>query len=90
MSSKCPGSDGRNITAVEVPCSSCGTLVEFFSDEQRRKCPQCGTRVARQAVSACGAWCPSAVTCLGPERYRELVESGALAKAADDAPEGVR
>lgn len=78
MSSKCPGSDGRGITAVEVECPSCGALVEFFSDEQRRKCPDCGERVARQATPACASWCPSAMSCLGVDRYLELKESGAI------------
>jgi Fe-S-cluster-containing dehydrogenase component len=78
MTGKCPGSDGRDVTTVEVECPMCGTLVEFFSDEQRRRCQACGERVERQATPACAAWCPNASSCLGADRYRELLESGAL------------
>ncbi len=77
-SSSCPGSDGRDIHAVEVACAHCGTTVEFFSDEQRRRCQSCGESVTRKAVPACAAWCPSAASCLGADRYKELVESGNL------------
>lgn len=75
---KCPGSDGRDVKAVEVDCPSCRNKVELFSDEMRRKCPHCGERVERHAVPSCASWCPSAAMCLGAERYLELKESGQL------------
>ena len=78
--SRCPGSDSRNVTAVEVVCPDCGTTVELFSDEQRRRCPSCGVKVSRDAVPACAAWCPSASLCVGPERLAAMLES--LEKAA--------
>ena len=83
---KCPGSDGRDIKAVEVDCPSCGHKVELFSDEMRRKCPSCGARVERHAVPSCASWCASAALCLGADRYKALVEAGQLEVAADPEP----
>lgn len=79
---KCPGSDMRDMTAVEVLCPECGTSVEFFSDEARRTCPGCGTKVTRDAVPSCAARCTYGLTCIGPERYKALVESGAIEAVA--------
>ncbi|MBI5231086.1 MAG: phosphohydrolase [Coriobacteriales bacterium] len=76
--SKCPGADMRFISADDVRCSHCGALVEMFSDEQRRKCPECGGRVTREAIPACAAWCPAASACLGADRLDELMRSGLL------------
>jgi Fe-S-cluster-containing dehydrogenase component len=90
VNAKCPGRDGRLLTASDVTCPNCGVEVEFFSDEQRRKCPSCGERVARDAVPACAAWCASASSCLGADRYAAALNSGLLgersgAKAGGDA-----
>lgn len=77
--SKCTGSGLRNLTTVEVDCAKCGTTVELFSDERRRKCPGCGEQVNRDAVApTCAAWCPSAASCIGHDRFKELVDSGQL------------
>lgn len=78
---RCPGSDMRNITTVDVICTECGTPVELFSDEQRRRCPNCGTKVDRNAVPSCAVWCPSASACLGTDRLEQLKESGAFEEA---------
>lgn len=83
---RCPGSDARNVTAVEVVCPSCGASVELFSDEQRRRCPSCGTKVTRDAVPACAAWCPSAAACIGPEKLESLLRTlREAAEASEDA-----
>ncbi|MDP2181514.1 MAG: phosphohydrolase [Actinomycetota bacterium] len=74
----CPGSDGRYITTDDVRCPECATMVELFSDEQRRKCPKCGARVTRKVAPVCAAWCVSARTCLGAARYDDLLQSGML------------
>ncbi len=73
---RCPGGELRNLHVEDVTCPRCGTSVELFSDEQRRRCPACGTRVTRVTVPACVAWCASAKQCLGPERFAEALESG--------------
>ena len=60
---RCPGQDGRSLTAEELPCPQCGYAVEFFSDERTRKCPSCGTRVGRVPTNNCAEWCSAAATC---------------------------
>ncbi len=45
---KCPRQEQRAWTpddTVEVKCSGCGQTMEFFKDEQSRKCRQCGQKV---------------------------------------------
>jgi len=80
---RCPGGELRNLTVAELTCRHCGTRVELFSDEQRRKCPECGRWVAREAAPTCASWCASAEACLGAERYGELVRSGMLGESPD-------
>jgi DNA-directed RNA polymerase subunit RPC12/RpoP len=70
----CPGSDMRKLKADLYPCSMCGTKVEMFSDEYRRRCPNCRTVVEKDAVPACASYCQAAKECLGEERYQEFLE----------------
>ena len=81
---KCPGQDLRFLTTEEIPCPSCGAPVELFSDEQKRRCHECGTRVTRDAAPMCAAWCSSARSCLGEERYDRLVAEKALEAPRDE------
>ena len=75
---ECPGQDQRYWTPndiFEVPCAHCGKPVEFFKDDLRRRCPQCG----RQNLNpnndlACAAWCSAAAECL-EEVGRSLPET---------------
>ncbi len=88
---KCPGMDGRFITADDITCPSCGATVELFSDEQKRRCPTCGTRVTRVAAPACVSWCAAARDCIGPARYDKLREEGMLEDVSSvPAEEGAR
>jgi Fe-S-cluster-containing dehydrogenase component len=75
MLSKCPGSDMRNITAGIYKCRNCGYDVEIFSDETRRKCPQCKEYVYKKEAPACVQWCKSARECLGEERWKAVMEA---------------
>jgi Fe-S-cluster-containing dehydrogenase component len=75
MLSKCPGSDMRNITAGIYKCRNCGYDVEIFSDETRRKCPQCKEYVYKKETPACVQWCKSARECLGEERWKAVMEA---------------
>jgi len=66
---KCPGQDTRFWTVddiAQVPCHSCGTMIEFWKDEGRRRCTKCGARVRNPKVeSGCAKWCAHAEQCLG-------------------------
>ncbi|UCF09843.1 MAG: phosphohydrolase [Candidatus Bipolaricaulota bacterium] len=66
MSFRCPGLDGREITAKTVPCPACGRDVEIFSDEASARCPHCRVRVTQDPAASCRQWCNG---CLGdPQR----------------------
>ena len=46
--SKCPRQDPNNLKIAdvfEIACPGCGEKMEFFKDEQQRKCPQCGQMI---------------------------------------------
>ena len=62
---KCPGqTTTRELDSVLVPCPDCGRLVEFFTDEPKRRC-RCGRLLTREALPRCAEWCPAAAQCLG-------------------------
>jgi hypothetical protein len=65
----CPGQDTRYWRPDDifnVPCASCGTLIEFFKDEANRRCPKCSTRVQNPRLTmGCAQWCEHARECLG-------------------------
>lgn len=54
----------RNLASVIVPCPDCGRLVEFFTDEAKRRC-RCGHLLLRESLPQCADWCPAAAECLG-------------------------
>ncbi len=68
---KCPGQDSRYWkpgAIFDVKCPHCGTMIEFFKDDTRRKCPSCGQDVPNPEMDfGCAAYCPYAEHCLGPE-----------------------
>ncbi len=65
MMNKCPGRmTRRNLDSVIVPCPDCGRLVEFFTDEPKRRC-RCGHLLLRESLPQCADWCPAAAECLG-------------------------
>lgn len=65
MMNKCPGQmTNRAIESVIVPCPDCGKLVEFFTDEVKRRC-RCGKTLLRESLPSCASWCPAAARCLG-------------------------
>jgi hypothetical protein len=62
---KCPGKQSlRVLDSVVVPCPDCGRLVEFFTDEPKRRC-RCGRVLLREALPQCAEWCLAAAQCLG-------------------------
>ena len=66
---RCPGQDPQNWKPDDIhqsPCIHCGRMIEFFKDDLRRKCPECGkyTVNPRNDLS-CASWCKHARECLG-------------------------
>jgi hypothetical protein len=66
---KCPGQDQRYWKPediFEVPCTGCGRSIEFFKDEPKLKCRQCGQIVANPKIDlGCAEWCQYGEQCLG-------------------------
>ena len=83
MADRCPGRQSlRNLDSVVVPCPDCGRLVEFFTDEPKRRC-RCGRVLLRETLPQCAEWCLAAAECLGPAvDLREL--SRRVAKLKND------
>lgn len=76
MTGRCPGFSRSVLPQTfEVKCPGCGRVLEFFSDETKRRC-KCGRVVYRESVPTCADWCPFAADCLSgllpPERIGEL------------------
>jgi hypothetical protein len=66
---KCPGQDPRywKFDAIfDAQCPNCGTTVEFFKDETRRKCKKCGQHVLNPKMDfGCATHCKFAEHCFG-------------------------
>ena len=66
---QCPGQDSRywdGEAIFEATCSKCGTLVEFFKDDSKRKCKNCGHEVLNPKIDfGCASYCAYAEHCLG-------------------------
>jgi len=66
---QCPGQDTRfwkPDDIFDVPCQACGTPVEFFKTDARRRCPRCGKHIQNPKISlGCARWCAYAKECLG-------------------------
>ena len=75
MPNKCPGQDSRHLTVSLHPCPQCGKKVEMFSDEMRVRCPHCKAPVEKETVPTCIEWCKEAKQCLGPERWKKVMEA---------------
>jgi hypothetical protein len=65
----CPGQDKRFWKASDIqesPCPHCGSILEFWKDDARRRCPSCGRQVANPSFDmGCAKWCKYATACLG-------------------------
>ena len=66
---KCPGQDPRfwKFDAIfDAQCPNCGHTVEFFKDETRRRCKNCGQNVLNPKMDfGCAAHCKFAEHCFG-------------------------
>ena len=80
MISKCPGQDTRfwkpnDVYTVE--CPKCGKPVEFFKDDIRRRCQECGHMFINPELNlGCARWCQFADQCvgaMGKEEFKEII-----------------
>jgi hypothetical protein len=66
---QCPGQDKRFWKpgdVFEAPCPHCGKSIEFWKDDQRRRCRSCGRMAANPKFDmGCAKWCKFAAQCLG-------------------------
>jgi len=65
---RCPGQDQRfwkPEDIFDVNCPGCGGSIEFFKDEPKLKCRNCGQVVANPKIDlGCAEWCQYAEQCL--------------------------
>jgi putative nucleotidyltransferase with HDIG domain len=65
---RCPGQDQRfwkPEDIFDVKCSGCGKPIEFFKDEPKLKCRNCGQMVVNPKIDlGCAEWCQYAEQCI--------------------------
>ena len=75
----CPGQDTqfwKFEDIFDVHCPNCKSVIEFFKNDVKRKCPDCDKVVFNPKLDlGCAAWCPVASNCVGPERVKEFKKS---------------
>ena len=73
---RCPGQDQRFWKPgdiFEVQCTGCEKKIEFFKDEPKLKCPECGQMVVNPKIDlGCAEWCQYAEQCLGVSFVKNL------------------
>lgn len=66
---QCPGQDSRywdGEAIFESSCPKCSHTVEFFRDDSKRKCKNCGHEILNPKLDfGCASYCPYAEQCLG-------------------------
>lgn len=81
---RCPGQDSRYWkpgAVFEVDCPQCGSPIEFFKDETRRKCRNCGHSLVNPHMDfGCAAHCKFAAQCLGELPPELVAQRGELLK----------
>jgi DNA-directed RNA polymerase subunit RPC12/RpoP len=79
---RCPGQDTQfwKYDAIyDIKCPQCGGDVEFFKDEVTHRCRKCGVQVLNEKMDlACLKWCPHAEQCVGPDRYKAVLQEKEL------------
>ena len=78
---RCPGQEfitrDPDRMIYHVDCELCGSDVEFFHDDAKRTCDECGEIVQPDLETLmrfhnCATTCQSAYECLGEEKYLQL------------------
>jgi putative nucleotidyltransferase with HDIG domain len=71
----CPGQDQRfwkPEDIFEISCPSCDKPIEFFKDEPKLKCRNCGQTVVNPNIDlGCAEWCQYAAQCLAVSTKNE-------------------
>ena len=80
MITKCPGQDTRfwkPNDVYNVACPTCGKPVEFFKDDIRRRCRNCGHMFINPHLNlGCARWCQYADQCvgaMGKEEFKDII-----------------
>jgi hypothetical protein len=80
MITKCPGQDTRfwkPNDVYNVECPKCSKPVEFFKDDIRRRCKECGHMFINPKLNlGCARWCQYADQCvgaIGKEEFKEII-----------------
>jgi len=85
---RCPGQDRRfwrPIDIFEMSCPYCGQKIEFWKDDPRRECLNCGKVVRNPQMNlGCAQWCQYAAECLGT-----LPDRGEIALPLEEQLKGV-
>lgn len=75
MSDKCPGQDTRFWKPgdiFEIKCPKCGGKIEFFKDDNTRRCPGCKTKYTNPKIdTSCAKTCPLADKCDAVKQNKE-------------------
>jgi len=71
----CPGA---NRIKEPIPeffiCPTCNAEVEIWTNENFRKCGNCGEMVYREQLPTCIEWCDYGKECVGEEAYNRYME----------------
>lgn len=73
---RCPGQDQRfwkPDDIFETKCPNCGRPIEFFKDEPKISCKNCGQMVVNPKIDlGCAQWCRYAQQCLGAVASKDI------------------
>jgi putative nucleotidyltransferase with HDIG domain len=87
---RCPGQDQRfwrPEDIFDVGCPGCGKNIEFFKDEPRMKCRNCGRMVANPKLDlGCAQWCQYAVQCAAASGVKNIDSTSSVGDALRRLP----
>ena len=99
---KCPGQDTRHWKPDDIfniECPKCGTEIEFFKDDTRRRCAWCGHLFYNPKIElGCAEWCQYADKCVpelvkekqAMQTFKDRLRERVLGLAAEDPDFGAR